>query len=59
MLLGQVATAVPKGGPKKGATIDMDTLDSVDRHEWWKFAVQDDRVQADLEAVKSKYDDAS
>jgi DNA-directed RNA polymerase subunit beta len=58
MLLGQIATAVPKGGPKKGSTIDMDMLDSVDRHEWWKFAVQDDRVQADLEAVKAQYDEA-
>ena len=57
MLLGQVATATPKG-LKKGAQIDADTLDSVDRHEWWKFAVQDDKVQGDLEAVKGQYDEA-
>src|SRR3712207_6787534 len=25
---------------------------------WWKFAVQDDKVQADLEAVRTQYDDA-
>ena len=59
MLLDQVATAVPKGGPKKGATIDQDMLDSVDRHDWWKFAVADDKVQSDLEAVKQQYDDAA
>ncbi|MBN8808316.1 MAG: DNA-directed RNA polymerase subunit beta [Sphingomonas sp.] len=59
MLLGQTATAVPKGGPKKGAEIDMEALDSVDRHEWWKFAVADDKVQSDLEAVKQQYDDAA
>jgi len=59
MLLDQTATAVPKGGPKKGATIDMEMLDSVDRHEWWKFAVADDAVQANLEAVKQQYDDAA
>ena len=59
MLLDQTATAVPKGGPKKGAVIDMDTLDSVDRHEWWKFAVADDAVQANLEAVKQQYDEAA
>ncbi|SFP46258.1 DNA-directed RNA polymerase subunit beta [Sphingomonas rubra] len=59
MLLDQTATAVPKGGPKKGAVIDMATLDSVDRHEWWKFAVADDKVQGDLEAVKQQYDDAA
>jgi DNA-directed RNA polymerase subunit beta len=57
MLLGQVATATPKG-LKKGSTIDEDLLDSVDRHEWWKFAVQDDAVQANLEAVKGQYDEA-
>lgn len=57
MLLGQVATAAPKG-LKKGSTIDEDLLDSVDRHEWWKFAVQDDAVQANLEAVKGQYDEA-
>ncbi|WP_337848469.1 DNA-directed RNA polymerase subunit beta, partial [Sphingomonas sp.] len=57
MLIGQVATAVPKG-LKKGAVIDQDLLDSVDRHEWWRFAVQDDKVQGDLEAVKGQYDEA-
>jgi DNA-directed RNA polymerase subunit beta len=58
MLLGQTATAAPKG-VKKGSAIDQELLDSVDRHEWWKFAVADDRVQSDLEAVKAQYDDAA
>ena len=58
MLTGQTATAVPKNGPKKGVVIDQDVLDSVDRHEWWKFAVADDKTQSDLEAVKVQYDDA-
>ncbi|SFK16289.1 DNA-directed RNA polymerase subunit beta [Sphingomonas sp. NFR04] len=57
MLLGQVATGAPKG-LKKGVTIDDDLLDSVDRHEWWKFAVQDDAMQGNLEAVKGQYDEA-
>jgi DNA-directed RNA polymerase subunit beta len=57
MLLGQVATAAPKG-VKKGSTIDDALLNEVERHEWWKFAVQDDRVQADIEAVKTQYDEA-
>ena len=57
MLTGQTATAVPKG-LKKGVVIDADLLDSVDRYEWWKFAVADDKVQGDLEAVKLQYDDA-
>jgi DNA-directed RNA polymerase subunit beta len=58
MLLGQIATGAPKG-VKKGVSIDMDVLDSVERHEWWKFAVQDDAVQANLEAVKGQYDEAA
>ncbi|MEG3123622.1 DNA-directed RNA polymerase subunit beta [Sphingomonas sp. GB1N7] len=58
MLEGQTATAVPKNGPKKGVVIDADVLDGVDRHEWWKFAVADDKTQSDLEAVKVQYDDA-
>jgi len=58
MLLDQVATGAPKG-VKKGSAITSEALDSVDRHEWWKFAVQDDAVQSDLEAVKQQYDDAA
>ncbi|MBY8825860.1 DNA-directed RNA polymerase subunit beta [Sphingomonas colocasiae] len=57
MLLGQVATAAPKG-VKKGSEIDESLLEEVERHEWWKFAVQDDKRQADLEAVKAQYDEA-
>src|SRR5688500_13702325 len=57
MLLRQTATAAPKG-VKKGASIDADAMDSVEPHEWWKFAVKDDKRQADLEAVRTQYDEA-
>ncbi len=57
MLLDQVVSAGPKG-IKKGATIDSELLDSIERHEWWKLAVADDARQGDLEAVKAQYDDA-
>ncbi|MET0249389.1 MAG: DNA-directed RNA polymerase subunit beta [Sphingobium sp.] len=57
MLLNQTATAAPKG-VKKGGVIDNALLDEVERHEWWKFAVEDDKTQADLEAVKTQYDEA-
>jgi len=57
MLVGQVASAAPKG-IKKGAGIDEATLEGVDRHEWFKFAVADDKRQAQLEAVKAQYDEA-
>jgi DNA-directed RNA polymerase subunit beta len=55
MLIGQVAAAAPKGF-KKGETITEDNLAEVERYEWWKFAVADDKVQGQLEAVKVQYD---
>jgi len=57
MLLDQTISAAPKG-IKKGAVIDAALLETVDHHEWWKFAVADDARQSALEAVKTQYDDA-
>ncbi|WP_336970077.1 DNA-directed RNA polymerase subunit beta [Sphingobium aromaticiconvertens] len=57
MLIGQTATAAPKG-VKKGGEIDEALLAEVERHEWWKFAVADDAMQANIEAVKAQYDEA-
>ncbi len=57
MLLGQTASAAPKG-VKKGVVIDAALLAEVENFEWWKFAVEDDATQANLEAVKVQYDDA-
>ncbi|PEQ14183.1 DNA-directed RNA polymerase subunit beta [Novosphingobium sp. PC22D] len=56
MLIGQVAAAAPKG-VKKGGEITEETLGEVEKHEWWKFAVADDHVQSQLEAVKTQYDE--
>ncbi len=56
MLIGQVAAAAPKGF-KKGDTITEENLAEVERHEWWKFAVADDKMQGQLEAVKVQYDE--
>ncbi|MCW2369695.1 DNA-directed RNA polymerase subunit beta [Sphingobium sp. B11D3D] len=57
MLIGQTATAAPKG-VKKGIEINEELLTEVERHEWWKFAVADDARQTQLEAVKTQYDEA-
>jgi len=57
MLLGQIATAAPKG-VRKGSEVTDELLEEVERHEWWKFAVADDARQAALEAVKAQYDEA-
>src|SRR5438876_9402562 len=58
MLQKQVATAAPKG-LKKGSTLDEATLEGVERHDWWKIAVKDDKRQADIEALKAQYDEAA
>ncbi|MEQ1508879.1 MAG: DNA-directed RNA polymerase subunit beta [Sphingopyxis sp.] len=59
MLVGQAASSVPKGSSaKKGGAITADLLDQMDRADWWKFAVADDKVQSDLEAVRAQYDDS-
>src|SRR5687767_14562014 len=57
MLVGQTITAAPKG-VKKGSVLDEATLEGVEPHEWWKFAVKDDKRQADLEALKAQYDES-
>lgn len=58
MLVGQTATAAPKG-VKKGSKIDEASLEAVQPHEWWKIAVKDDKRQADIEALKAQYDEAT
>jgi DNA-directed RNA polymerase subunit beta len=57
MLVGQTASAAPKG-VKKGDAISEELLEGIERHEWFKFAVADDGRQAQIEAVKSQYDEA-
>jgi DNA-directed RNA polymerase subunit beta len=57
MLLGQIASAAPKG-VKKGAEITPELLEELERFEWFKFAVADDNRQAQLEAIKEQYDAA-
>ncbi|MBZ6377833.1 DNA-directed RNA polymerase subunit beta [Pacificimonas flava] len=58
VLIGQTAAAAPKG-VKKGSEITAELLSGIEnRRDWWKFAVIDDSVQSDLEAMKGQYDEA-
>ncbi|WP_188236854.1 DNA-directed RNA polymerase subunit beta [Sphingopyxis sp. LK2115] len=57
LLVGQTTSAVPKG-LKKGDTVTEEMLVGLDRADWWKLAVVDDKAQAALEAIKAQYDDA-
>ncbi|MBC2777207.1 DNA-directed RNA polymerase subunit beta [Parasphingopyxis marina] len=58
MLTAHTATAAPKG-VKKGSKITAAMLDEVEKHEWWQFAVQNDKRQSELELVRQQYDEAA
>ncbi|KTE20128.1 DNA-directed RNA polymerase subunit beta [Sphingopyxis sp. H050] len=57
LLIGQTTSAVPKG-LKKGDVVTEEMLVDLDRADWWKLAVVDDKAQTALEAIKAQYDDA-
>ncbi|ALC11818.1 DNA-directed RNA polymerase subunit beta [Sphingopyxis sp. 113P3] len=57
LLIGQTTSAVPKG-LKKGDVVTEEMLTGLDRADWWKLAVVDDKAQTALEAIKAQYDDA-
>ena len=58
MLVGQTSAATPKG-LKKGGVIDDAVLAEQPRREWWRFGVTDDAMQADLEALRAQWEEAS
>ncbi|WP_292895781.1 DNA-directed RNA polymerase subunit beta [Nitratireductor sp.] len=57
MLEGKQAIAGPKGF-KKGATLSADVLDEYPRSQWWQFAVEDEKLQEALEAMRAQYDES-
>ncbi|RYG70777.1 DNA-directed RNA polymerase subunit beta, partial [bacterium] len=57
MLDGKVAIAGPKGF-RKGATVSPDMMREYPRSQWWMFAVEDERVQGELEALRGQYDES-
>jgi len=57
MLGGKSAIAGPKGF-KKGATISADAMNEYPRSQWWMFAVEEEKLQAELEDLRNVYDEA-
>src|SRR5690606_7195194 len=55
MLSGKDAIAGPKGF-KKGTALSRELLDEYPRSQWWQFAVEDEKLQGELEALRSQYD---
>jgi DNA-directed RNA polymerase subunit beta len=57
VLVGKQAIAGPKGF-KKGSTLSKETLDDYPRSQWWQFAVENEKLQGELEALRGQYDDS-
>ena len=57
MLGGKSAIAGPKGF-KKGATISAEAMNEYPRSQWWMFAVEEEKLQAELEDLRNVYDEA-
>ncbi|GHD08168.1 DNA-directed RNA polymerase subunit beta [Tianweitania populi] len=57
MLTDKEAVAGPKGF-KKGTTLSREMLTDYPRSQWWQFAVDDERAQSELEALRGQYDDS-
>jgi DNA-directed RNA polymerase subunit beta len=57
MLRGQVSIAGPKSY-KKGAELSNAIVSEYPRSQWWMFAVEDEKVQSELEALRGQYDES-
>src|SRR5690606_4618112 len=57
MLTGKQAIAGPKGF-KKGTTLTAELLEEYPRSQWWQFAVDDEKLQSELEALRKRYDES-
>ncbi|MEF2074538.1 DNA-directed RNA polymerase subunit beta [Consotaella aegiceratis] len=57
MLDGKTAVAGPKGF-KKGGDLSPDVMAEYPRSQWWMFAVEDEKLQGELEALRNQYDES-
>ena len=54
-LLSRVAASGPKG-VSAGQTITRQLLDSLENAHWWKIGLKNDKVMADVEALRDQYE---
>src|SRR5439155_23166614 len=57
MLEGKTGIAGPKGF-KKDTRITRAVLEEFPRSQWWQFAVSNDRLMAEIEAIRRQYDES-
>jgi DNA-directed RNA polymerase subunit beta len=57
MLAGKTAIAGPKGF-KKDSELTIDAMQEFPRSQWWNFAVADDQLMGEIEAMRKQYDES-
>ncbi|WP_407965954.1 DNA-directed RNA polymerase subunit beta [Bartonella sp. C271] len=57
ILTGKVVIEGPKGFPK-GKTLDSTVMEQYPRYQWWQFAVEDEKLQNEIEALHKQYDES-
>ncbi|GJE73349.1 DNA-directed RNA polymerase subunit beta [Methylorubrum podarium] len=57
MLIGQSPIAGPKGF-RKDTTLTREIISEYPRSQWWQFAVVDDRLMTEIEAMQKQYDES-
>ncbi|MCK0210083.1 DNA-directed RNA polymerase subunit beta [Starkeya koreensis] len=57
MLDGKTGVAGPKGF-KKDTAITRSVLADYPRSQWWQFAIADDHLMGELEAIRNQYDES-
>ena len=57
MLSGKEAIAGPKGF-KKGTKVSSEVMGEYPRSQWWMFAVDDEKLQGQVEALREQYDES-
>ena len=57
ILNGQKAVAGPKGF-KKDTKLSRELLDEYPRSQWWQFAVANDAMMTEIEAMQKQYDES-
>jgi DNA-directed RNA polymerase subunit beta len=57
MLANKIGVAGPKGF-KKGGKITREALDEHPRSQWWQFAISNDKLMSEIEALRNQYDES-
>ena len=46
-------------GFKKDTELDEEVIEEYPRSQWWKFALDDDKLMAEIEAMRKQYDETA